>query len=375
MERIHVDVAVQPQSYEVMVGTDLFGQIADDLRERPLASRYAVIADSRTGGLFGERLGAELTRAGIRWQLFTFPEGEASKNRHQKELLEDAMLDAGYGRDSAVIALGGGVTGDLAGFVAATYMRGIPVIQVPTSTLAMADSAIGSKTAVDVPQGKNLIGAFHSPEAVYIDVRTLETLDRRNYFAGLVELIKHSFIRRPELADYLEEHRDIIVGRQGADYGRVMEKLWITNSAVKNEVVSADQKESNLRKILNYGHTLGHGVELASGFRLIHGECVAIGIAYAAWLSNKLGYGTREYAEYQIRMLREYGQDCRIPEDLDGETILAAMRRDKKVRNGRIEFILLDGPGHPVTRGDGDYGIPVTEGTILETVKEFRRIF
>ncbi len=373
MKKIHVDVRVKPLSYEVRIGTGILTELASDLRERPLGKRYAVITDSQVGRLHGDTLMGALEHAGLKAQLFVFPAGESSKNRQEKERLEDAMLEAGLGRDSAVIALGGGVVGDLAGFVAATYMRGVPVIQVPTTTLAMADSAIGSKTAVDVPYGKNLIGAFHSPEAVYMDMNLLSTLDERNYYAGLVELIKHGFIQRPSLQEYLAEHKETIVSRGGAEYPVVMEELLYQNSAVKNDVVSQDQKENNLRKILNYGHTLGHAVEMSSNFQMIHGECVAVGIAYAAYLAHKLGLCDEDWAGEQIRILREYHQGCRIPEGISTDTLIEVMKHDKKARNGQIEFVLLAGPGQPVQQ-NGEYGIPVKEDVLRQTIEEFRKI-
>ncbi|MBQ7916615.1 MAG: 3-dehydroquinate synthase, partial [Firmicutes bacterium] len=361
MRDIHVEVEVKPLSYEVRIGTDILKEMTEELVKHPLGKRYAVITDSKVAELHGHRLMECLQNAGVKCWMFVFPEGEASKNRDMKEELEDAMLEAGFGRDCAVIALGGGVVGDLAGFVAATYMRGVPVLQIPTTTLSMADSAIGSKTAVDVPYGKNLIGAFHSPEAVYMDMQMLSTLDERNYYAGLVELIKHGFIRRPSLQEYLEEHKAVITAREGDTYAPVMEELFFQNSEVKNDVVSHDQKESNLRKILNYGHTLGHGVELVSDFELIHGECVAVGIAFAAFLAVELGYADESWEKTQVETLRAYHQACRIPENLSTDDILAAMKKDKKVRDGKIEFILLSGPGQIVQRENGDYGIPVEE--------------
>ena len=373
MKKIHVDVRVKPLSYEVRIGTGILTELASDLRERPLGKRYAVITDSQVGRLHGDALMEALKHAGLNAQLFVFPAGESSKNRQEKEHLEDAMLEAGLGRDSAVIALGGGVVGDLAGFVAATYMRGIPVIQVPTTTLAMADSAIGSKTAVDVPYGKNLIGAFHSPEAVYMDMNLLSTLDERNYYAGLVELIKHGFIQRPSLQEYLAEHKETIVSRGGAEYPAVMEELLYQNSAVKNDVVSQDQKENNLRKILNYGHTLGHAVEMSSNFQMIHGECVAVGIAYAAYLAQQLELCSADWAGAQIRILREYRQECRIPEGIPTDTLIEIMKHDKKARNGQIEFVLLAGPGQPVQQ-NGEYGIPVKEDILCQPIEEFRKI-
>ena len=375
MRSIHVDVAVKPLSYEVYAGSGLFGQIAEDLVRRPLGARAALITDSHVGPLYADRLADALRVKGIPVQIFMFPEGEASKNRDQKEELENAMMEAGYGRDSYVLALGGGVTGDLAGFTAATYMRGVPVVQIPTTTLAMADSAIGSKTAVDVPYGKNLIGAFHSPVAVYMDMQTLATLDERNYYAGLVELIKHSFIRNLELAEFLRARQEIVTARRGdAEYLQTMEELFLENSKVKNAVVSEDQMERGIRGILNYGHTLGHAVELLSGYKMIHGECVAVGIAYAAYLSWRLGYGTEEYAREQVALLRQDRQDCRIPEEIRTEDILEVMKRDKKVRQGRIAFVLLSGPGQIVTSADGACTVQVPEATLLETVRDFRKI-
>ena len=307
MKEINVNVAVHPVSYRLVIGTDLFPQIAKDLKEHPLGKRYAIITDSQVDAFWSHKLANELAAQGLTGDIFLFHEGEKSKNRKVKEELENQLLQRRYNRDSCVLALGGGVVGDLAGFVAATYMRGIPVVQIPTTTLSMADSSIGGKTGVDTPYGKNLIGAFHHPSVVYMDMKTLNTLDDRNYYSGLTELIKHGFIWDPSILDFVEDHLDDIRHRRT----QALEDLFVLNCRVKNAVVSQDDQEKGIRSILNYGHTMGHAQEAASVFAreakdkaaqkkgdekeeeaddgpiaLTHGEAVSIGIAFA-WLWKK----------------------------------------------------------------------------------------
>lgn len=271
--------------------------LASGAKTQPAGKTLRHHNDTIVNPLYAEPLCRSLREAGIPAQVYAFAHGEASKTRQTKEWLENSLLDDGFGRDSAILAVGGGVVGDVAGFVAATYMRGVPFAQVPTTTLAQVDSSIGGKTAVDVPQGKNLIGAFHHPAVVYMDPQTLMSLDERNYFGGLVELVKHGFIADEEFLAFYRQHQQTIVARSGTEYADMMEELMLRNCRIKNEVVRLDEQETNLRKILNYGHTLGHGVEILSDFLLSHGESVAGGnrvcrvSSLATWILHKGDHG------------------------------------------------------------------------------------
>lgn len=360
-----IDVAVRPVHYQLVIGTDLTCFIAEDLKKRSLAGRYAVISDSKVAPLWAEGLLKALNRQGLAAKMFTFPAGEKSKNREVKEQLENEMLEAHFTRDSAVMALGGGVTGDLAGFVAATYMRGVPVVQIPTTTLSMADSSIGGKTGVDTPYGKNLIGAFHHPTVVYMDMKCLSTLDERNYTSGLAELIKHGFIRDVSLLDYVESHVSEIARRDTA----VLEEMFQRNCHVKNEVVAEDDHEKGVRQILNYGHTMGHAVEMAAGFTLQHGECVSIGMAFAARLAAMKGLCSKEWADRQVDILEKLHLPTCVPaapghEKPDSAQLLSLMKMDKKTRGGQIRFVFTTEPGKVV------YGVPVSEEEIVKALEE-----
>lgn len=359
MKEMTIQVQVRPAEYRLIIGHDLFAVLAEELQKSPLAARYAVITDSTVGPLWAAAFLSALENAGLAAEQFMFPAGEAHKTRETKQMLENQMLERGFGRDTAVLALGGGVVGDVAGYVAATYMRGVPVVQIPTTTLAMADSSIGGKTGVDTPYGKNLIGAFHHPVRVYMDMKTLTTLDERNYRAGLAELVKHGFIKDLSILDFVQEHKELILKRDAA----VLEKLFEKNCTVKNDVVSRDDQEKGLRQILNYGHTMGHAIEMGSQSDFIHGECVAIGMVFAAELACQRGICSREWAARQRTILQELGLPVDLPAALEAEEILRLMRMDKKVRQGQIQFVLPTQPGEVI------FGAPVSEKEIMEAMK------
>ncbi len=360
MQEIKVEVKVKPRSYRLIIGSHLFEELSRRLKEQPLAERYAIISDTTVAPLWAGKLQRALGKYGLAAEVFTFPAGEAHKTRETKEQLEEQLLQSGYGRDTAILALGGGVVGDVAGYVAATYMRGIPVVQIPTTTLSMADSSIGGKTGVDTPYGKNLIGAFHHPVEVYMDMETLTTLDERNYIAGLAELLKHGFIHDPSILDYVEEHKEAILNRDR----QVLEELFQKNCAVKNYAVSMDEQERGLRQILNYGHTMGHAVEVLSGFDLIHGECVSIGIVFAAELARMKGLCSSEWTGRQRSILEKVGLPVDFPAALEADKLVRLMKMDKKVRQGKTFFVLSTEPGN------ARFGVEVSEEEIRETLRK-----
>ena len=253
--------------------------------------------------------------------------------------LTDQMLGKGYVRDSAVIALGGGVVGDLAGFVAATFMRGIPVVQVPTTLVAMVDASIGGKTAVDTFAGKNLVGAFHPPAAVLIDPQLLATLPLRELRAGFAEIIKHGVIAdEPYLFQVANSASDLL--SNGGSMSDMMVSLIVRSVEIKAEIVSRDEREEGLRKVLNFGHTIGHAVEMASGYSLLHGEAVAIGMALESRLAERIGLAQTGTAATVIRTLQAAGLPTDLPKDFGPEAVIEAMRSDKKGRSGKMMFAL-----------------------------------
>jgi 3-dehydroquinate synthase len=328
------------------------------------AHRYAVIADETVAGLYGEEIRDGLKREGKEAHLFTFPPGEASKNREEWGRLTSAMLAKGFGRDSAVLAVGGGVTGDLAGFVAATFMRGIPLVQVPTSLVAMIDSSVGGKSGVDVPEGKNLVGAFHPPHLVVVDPEVAVTLPQKERAQGLAEAVKHGAILDPVyLADLEGEIPCVMKGEVGAT-GRVV----VRSIEIKAEVVSQDERESGLRKILNFGHTLGHAIEAAGAFSMPHGSCVALGMVLEARLGEKLGITKKGTADTLQRLAGLLELPGRLPAGMAPENILAFTRADKKGRAGKPQYVLLSHAGKVASSGDWAQEVP--DEIVLEVLRE-----
>lgn len=355
MEQSEILIPAGPQPTRLTIGSGLTEMIIKELKERYPGCRFALISDRRVAARWSAPL-REALAAG----LYTFPSGERSKSRRQKEKLEDRLLRDGFGRDTVVLALGGGVTGDLAGFVAATYMRGVPVVQLPTTTLAMADASIGGKTAVNTPRGKNLIGAFHQPDAVYMDLQTLTTLSDRDYRAGLVEAVKMGMIADTVILTEAEERADGLRTRQ-AD---ALEILLSRSCKAKAAFVQRDPEEAGERAMLNYGHTFGHAVEHAMHGRLRHGECVALGIRLAAGIMEQREPATVSWARRQNALLDALDMPRRLPHGLTEEKLLQGMRQDKKTRAGQIRMVLSPEPGV------GRYDIPVAEEELRAAIRK-----
>jgi 3-dehydroquinate synthase len=249
------------------------------------------------------------------------------------------LLAKGYGRDSTIIALGGGVVGDLAGFVAATFMRGIPVVQVPTTLVAMIDASIGGKTAVDTPAGKNLVGSFHPPAAVLVDPQLLATLPLRELRAGFAEALKHGVIADEPYLNSVAASAPALLSAEGSKSDSML-SLIVPSIEIKAEIVSRDEREEGLRRILNFGHTIGHAVELVSGYSLIHGEAVAIGMALESELAEQIGVAQTGTAAAVCRALRSAGLPTSLPAGSDGDAVMEAMRADKKGRSGKMQLAL-----------------------------------
>jgi 3-dehydroquinate synthase len=280
--------------------------------------------------------------------------------------LTDQMLGKGYVRDSAVIALGGGVVGDLGGFVAATFMRGIPVVQVPTTLVAMVDASIGGKTAVDTFAGKNLVGAFHAPAAVLIDPQLLATLPLRELRAGFAEIIKHGVIAdEPYLFQVASSASDLL--SEGGSMSDRMVSLIVRSVEIKAEVVSRDEREEGLRKVLNFGHTIGHAVEMVSGYSLLHGEAVAIGMALESRLAELLGLAQTGTAATVIRTLQAAGLPTDLPKNFGPEAVIQAMKSDKKARSGKTMFALPLRIG-AMAGEDSGWTVPVGDDQLREVL-------
>ena len=265
--------------------------------------------------------------------------GESNKTRDTWGRLTDQMLVRGFGRDSAVIALGGGVVGDLGGFVAATFMRGVPVVQVPTSLMAMVDAAIGGKTAVDTPAGKNLVGVFHAPAAIIVDPQVLATLPLNELRAGFAEVIKHGVIAdEPYLLRVVGGAPALLA--KGAPTSDSMLAAIVRSIEIKAAIVSRDEREEGLRKTLNFGHTIGHAIELVSGYSLLHGEAIAIGMALEGRLAERIGVAEPGTADTISEALRAFSLPTTLPDSCESDAVIAAMGSDKKARAGKTRFAL-----------------------------------
>lgn len=332
-----VTVDLGDRSYPIHIGAGLLGRLDAYCKDLELGLACMVVSDSQVDPLYGacsellENEGFSVVRAVV-------PAGEASKVQDQVNDLYLQALEGGLDRHSFIIALGGGVVGDLAGFVAASYLRGIKYVQAPTSLLAMVDSAIGGKTGINLPQGKNLIGAFHQPSLVVIDTKTLSTLPAPEYAAGLAEVVKYGVIRDADLFSELEEKADGVLARDEA----VMEPIIASCCEIKADVVGLDEREEGLRSILNFGHTVGHAIEQASGYgRYLHGEAISIGMNFAGQLSaRERGFPQKEH-DRLVALLTRLGLPVKIS-DLAWDDVRAAMSVDKKSLDRTPRFVLAD---------------------------------
>jgi 3-dehydroquinate synthase len=361
----HVTVALERQParvYDVVVGSDLMGTIGARLREILGDETYiVVIADEVVAGLHGGRLRNALTASGVGFIELTVPSGESSKTREVAALLQDGAIDAGADRQSAVLAFGGGVVGDIAGYVAATLYRGVAYVQVPTTLLAMVDSSVGGKTGVDTDAGKNLIGAFWQPRHVLADIDLLQTLPEEELRAGLGEAIKYGVILDEQLFIDLED------GLLESCLAKVPEALALIVERcvrLKAGVVIADEREGNLRQILNFGHTVAHGVESSQGYSMRHGEAVAIGMVAEARLAEEVVGAAAGLSERIASLCVRAGLPVTLPAGTEPEDVLAGARHDKKSRRGVVRCALAEDIGRMAER-DGDWGVEVADEALI----------
>lgn len=369
MSVFHVDLKkVVDDSYEIEIGYELANRLVGDLETGLLGrtKKLAVITDSNVLGLYAKPISEKLVRAGFQTDVFAFPAGEKSKTRETKARIEDAMLEKGFRRDCAIIAVGGGVVTDLAGFVAGTYGRGIPFINYATTLLAAADASVGGKTAVDTPLATNLIGMFNQPRKVYLDIAAWKTLSRRQVASGLSETIKHACLASLDMFEFIEENLEDILSFQRF----ACEYIAENNCKIKYRVVMQDERESGLREILNLGHTVGRAVETVSGYKLLHGEALAIGMAAQVLLSARLGYMSEEEAERVTALYARAGLPTRIPEGIDREALVKKLYTDKKVRDGKLRFVLQKGIGDVAEFAPNVYAKPIEEALAREIIME-----
>ncbi|MGP8049738.1 MAG: 3-dehydroquinate synthase [Desulfobaccales bacterium] len=351
MREILLRLPGRDQSYRIILEPGLRSRLGSLLTSLNQARRLFLISDRRVARLYGAQVAAALEEAGLEPVRLTVPSGERAKNWPVVRRLARQLLEGGAHRGSLLLALGGGVVGDLTGFLASIFMRGLPFIQVPTTLLAMVDASIGGKTAVNLAEGKNLLGTFHQPRLVAIDPEFLQTLPRTEFRNGLAEVVKAALISDRELLARLEV---LLVKGPAGLLGNPEELLGVIYraAAIKAEVVAQDEREGGLRRLLNFGHTLGHGLEQASSFRLAHGRAVAWGMLAALKLSERLAGLPAEEASRGRRLLRHLGLTRRPLPPMDPGAILAALGRDKKRLESGVPFVLLRRLGEAVVAAE-----------------------
>ncbi len=355
MEKVRVELA--ERSYDISIGSDILDGLGDNLKMFGLSPKIGLVSNPTVFSLYGKRVADSLKKAGFDVITVTIPDGEEYKDLLWVQHIYDELLKHKLDRLSALIALGGGVVGDITGFAASTYMRGISCIQVPTTLLAQVDSSVGGKTGVNHKLGKNMIGTFWQPKLVWIDLETLKTLPKRELLAGLAEVIKYGVIYDKELFDFLEINKDKILNLDRNALTHIIKR----SCEIKAEIVSKDEREAGLRSILNYGHTIGHAMETVTGYkRFLHGEAVAIGMCIEARLSQMLNLIDKDQVLRIKSVVDSYGLPSAMPADIDINSILPSIQLDKKAVAGELKFILPEKIG----------SVRIYKGVTEESIRE-----
>jgi len=354
-----ISINLGENSYQICIGNGILSDLGERLKTLNIGETCIVVTNPIVNNLFGSKVVGSLEENNFHTIVLEIPDGEKYKSLKTANMLYDRLLSCGVDRKSCIISLGGGVIGDLAGFVAATYMRGIPFVQVPTTLLAQLDSSVGGKTAVNHSKGKNLIGAFYQPKLVWIDIKTLKTLPKRELKTGLAEAIKYAMISDEKLFDYLKNNIHCV-----KKLDRTVLKHIITECCrIKADIVEKDEKENGLRTILNYGHTFGHALETLTNYKFRHGEAVAIGMICAADTSKKMAKINEENVSEQENLIRSAGLPTKIEQKISARTIVRIMQLDKKMLNGRMRMVLPRAIGQVFV----DDHVPTT--TLLEVLE------
>lgn len=355
----------QEHSYEVAIGA---GQLRSDRFLRfchHFQGSIALITHENLADTLGRRVKDLLQRAGIEITLLSFPPGEEHKTRHTKAQLEDQLLERRFGKDSLLLALGGGVVTDVVGFTAATYARGVPWIALPTTLLGMVDASLGGKTGCNTPYGKNLVGALHPPQAVFMDTEVLHSLPQRECRNGFAEMIKHSLLYGDSVFSFLETHADLLIALDPP----LLERAIADSCLIKRQIVEQDENESGMRRLLNFGHTVGHALESASKYTLSHGEAVAMGLLVESHIAMSLEYlSFSTYSRLQA-LLHRYFPGLTLPEEFDIESLWNAMAYDKKALHSVPRFVLIRDIGQPLSF-EGHYCTEVDPQVVKGCLRE-----
>jgi 3-dehydroquinate synthase len=353
-----------PLPYPVLVRDGILEDVGSLTAKFAGAHSYAIISDTNVAPIYADRVRQSF--GGARAELFTMPPGEAAKTVGSWQELSERILTAGFGRDTSVVALGGGIVGDVAGFVAATFMRGVPYVQIPTTVVAMVDSSIGGKTGVNATGGKNLIGAFHSPRAVISDPSVLRTLPGRELRAGMAEVLKHGIIADADYLAFVEAELPRILESGGGtgSMARIIER----SVAIKARIVAADEREGGIRKVLNFGHTIGHALEALSGYSLLHGEAIAIGMCIEGRIAELAGLAESGLSAKIAQSLRAAALPTELPAGMSAEAVLQAAASDKKAREGKLELALPASLGRMAGEESG-WALRVPRKLLLDALK------
>jgi len=339
MKSLSIDLA--DRSYDILINRNILAKIGVFISERFKPSRVVIITHPSIRILFGKTIESGLSTASNSLDFIEIPEGETSKSLQQVEFVIDRMLEMNCDRKTVLIAFGGGVVGDLTGFIAATYQRGISFVQIPTTLLAQVDSSVGGKTAVNHLRGKNMIGAFYQPRLVVIDLDTLQTLPKKEFRAGLAEVVKYGVIADANLFNFIENNTQEILSLNSA----CLEYIIETSCAIKSKVVEKDERENRHRMILNFGHTFGHSIETLTNYtQYLHGEALAIGMVQAAWLSAEIGRCNDDVPIRITSLLKKIGLPTQLP-NLKANDIIESMYHDKKTSHNKLRFILTKAIG------------------------------
>jgi len=349
-----IHVGLQDRSYPIILGQNLLQSLGDNLTEINFPSKIAMVTNETVYKLYGETVLSSLQNKGFQCFVIKVPDGEEFKNLSILESIYDQLIEEGFDRGSGLIALGGGVIGDMAGYAAATFLRGIPFVQIPTTILSQVDSSVGGKTAVNHRLGKNLIGAFYQPKLVLIDIDTLKTLDSREIFAGIAEIVKYGIISDSDFFVWLEDHVSDLLNLKASAVLHAVKR----SCQIKADIVEIDEREGSVRALLNYGHTFGHAIESLCGYGdWRHGEAVACGMVVASRIAKKMGLADTESTDRILALLRRFN----LPVEPPGFALnqfVTTMRRDKKVRDGSLTLVLNLGIGKA-----GLYPVEDIEGT------------
>lgn len=345
--------------YPIYIGREVLAKPLVDFC-KALKGNFVLITDSNLLNSLGHEVKTILQQAGVQVELLAFPAGEAHKTRETKAYLEDLLFQKGYGRDTCLIALGGGVVTDLVGFVAATYCRGVKVVYVPTTLLAMVDASIGGKTGVDTPFGKNLVGTFYQPKAVFMDLAVLDTLPEREWRNGVVEMLKHGLIKEAKIFQAL-------LDPQALKAPAFLAQMIYESCKIKKKIIEQDEQDLGIRQILNFGHTIGHALEIMEDYKISHGEAVAIGMIVEAHLAASMGVLDPELVVQIERVLRAYGLPLRTSAFKNSKRLQELLGLDKKALQREPQFVLLKQIGKVAHKGQ-QYVFPVTAQVLEKTL-------